>query len=143
MAAVRGNAQAEGDFLGGAWSFALLGLAGSLHFAFPFQSDQAPTRIVHLRQISGSRQDADPLSHAIDFFHGGLPLWRFPDAEERTFPHKIRAICMPQAGTAEAAETKRLPARGRGLACLPASAGGMKVSRCRTVRTAGKRVSAL
>src|SRR5712664_216623 len=143
MAAVRGNAQAEGDFLGGAWSFALLGLAGSLHFAFPFQSDQAPTRIVHLRQVSRGRQDADPLSHTIDFFHGGLPLWRFPDAEEPIFPHRVRAICMPQAGRAEATESKRLPANGTASADLPTSAGGIKVSRCRTPRKARKRVQCL
>src|SRR5260370_33121327 len=121
MTAVGGNAQAEGDFLGGDGRFALLGLAGSLHLALPFQSDQAPARIVHLRQVNGGRQDAYPLSHAIDFFHGSLPLWRFPDAEERTFPHKIRAIFMPQAGTTETPGTKRLPARGRALVCFPPS----------------------
>src|SRR5260370_8112499 len=109
MAAVRGNAQAEGDFLGGDWRFALFGLAGSLHLALPFQSDQAPARIVHLRQVNGGRQDADPLSHAIDFFHGSLPLCRFPDAEERTFPHKIRAIFIPHPRTAHTPQPTKIP----------------------------------
>ena len=72
MAAVGGNTKAEGDFLRGDRSFLLFGLGGSLHFAFPFQSDQAPTRIVHLRKIDGGRQDADPLSHTINLFHGSL-----------------------------------------------------------------------
>jgi len=27
---------------------------------------------VHLRKVNGGRQDADPLSHTIDLFHGSL-----------------------------------------------------------------------
>jgi len=44
---------------------------------------------------------------------------------------------MPQAARAEATESKRLPEKGGGQAGLPTSGGGMKVSRCRTLRRAG------
>src|SRR5712664_2612411 len=99
--------------------------------------------MLYLLQFSRLLQDAVSRSHAIDFFHGGLPLWRFPDAEEPIFPHRVRAICMPQAGRAEATESKRLPAKGTASADLPTSAGGIKVSRCRTPRKARKRVQCL
>src|SRR5467141_5114505 len=51
----------------------------------------------------------------------------------RNFPERFRAIFMPHAGRAETTESKRLLGKVRASTGLPASAGGMKVSRCRTL----------
>src|SRR6266550_7372379 len=132
MATVGGNAKAERDFLRGAGSFLLFRLGGRFHFAFPLQGDQAPTCIVHLRQVNGSRQDADFLSHTIDLFHGSLLEGVFFRCGGRAFPQSIKAILMPQLEKMEAIESKRLVARAKESVGLPASVGGMRVLRCRT-----------
>ncbi len=72
VAAVRGDAQAEGNLFAGFCDGRLFGDAGNFDFTFPFEGDEAPAGIVHLGEVDGSRQDGDLLTHAIDLFHGSL-----------------------------------------------------------------------
>src|SRR6266700_6403862 len=111
VAAVGGDAKAEGDFLGGGGNCRLFAETRDFHFALPFQSDQAPAGVVHLRKVDGSRQDSHLFTHAIDLFHGSLPNARSMEMRRAQIPTGSEAILMPPARGAEHTESKRLVAK--------------------------------
>ena len=72
VTAIGADAQAKGNLLGGGGNLFWLGGRRGFHFALPFKGDQGPASVVHLGKISGSGEDADSFTHAINLFHGSL-----------------------------------------------------------------------
>src|SRR5213595_876870 len=72
VTAIGADAQAKGNLLGGGGNLFWLGGRRGFHFALPFKGDQGPASGGHLGKISGSGEDADSVTHAINLFHGSL-----------------------------------------------------------------------
>jgi len=106
MATVRSDAETEGYLFTDAFGLRLGGFAGNFDFAFPLERDEAPPRVVHLRQVLRRRQDTDLLTHTINLFHSGISNPCFSETGKKTTPAQVEQFLRRSYGRDKRLENK-------------------------------------